>query len=56
MILQTTFFTCLRQLVIRPVAKNIQLPHLSMGLKKSIPEIIYNIVYSATILLYSIIH
>jgi len=34
MILQTTFFTCLRKFVIRPVEKNIQLPHLSMGLKK----------------------
>ena len=44
MILQTTFFTCLRQLVIKPVEKNIQLLHLSKGLKNCIPEVRNNIV------------
>jgi hypothetical protein len=34
MIIQTTFFTYLRQLVIRPLEKIIQLLHLLMGLKK----------------------
>jgi len=44
MIHQTTFFTYLRQYVIRPVEKNIQHPHLFTGLKKIIPEIGKNVV------------